>query len=119
MRDFRKLEVWKKAYSLSLATYRATKAFPEEERYGLTAQMRRAAVSVPANIAEGCGRETRADFVRILHIASGSCSELDCLLLLAGDLGFLTTTQSQALCTKACEVRKMLWSLSRCLKADC
>ncbi|MCH8815844.1 MAG: four helix bundle protein, partial [Chloroflexi bacterium] len=71
------------AHQLALAVYQATKAFPDDERYGLTAQMRRAAPSIPTNIAEGCGRNTEADFARFLQIAAGSASEVEYQLLLA------------------------------------
>ena len=89
MQDFRKLDVWQRAHELTLAIYRATRRFPAEERYGLTGQLRRSSVSVAANIAEGCGRQSNADLTRFLHIAMGSASELECELLIADDLGFL------------------------------
>ena len=85
MKDFGDLKVWHEAHKLTLAVYRASAAFPREERYGLTAQMRRSAVSVPSNIAEGCGRRG-ADFGRFMQIAMGSACELEYQLLLARDL---------------------------------
>jgi four helix bundle protein len=88
VKDFRKQKVWQKAHDLALEVYRVTEAFPKTELFGLTSQIRRAGVSIPANIAEGCGRDTDADFSRFLQIAMGSASELEYHLLLAHDLGF-------------------------------
>ena len=93
MQDFRDLKVWEKGRSLALAVYQTTAKFPREELYGLTSQMRRAAVSVPANIAEGCGRAGGPDFARHLQIAAGSASELECLAVLARDLSLLDRDQ--------------------------
>ena len=89
MKNFRDLGVWTKSYRLTLAVYRETKAFPKEEQFGLTSQLRRAASSIPANIAEGCCRNGDAEFRRFLFIAMGSASELECHILLARDLGLL------------------------------
>ena len=111
MQDYRKLKVWQKSHSLVLRIYNATCTFPEPERYGLTSQMRRAAVSVPANIAEGCARSGRVEFRQFLHISAGSASELDYLLLLGRDLHFLTEKQHEALYSSLYEVRRMLTGL--------
>ena len=89
MQDFKKLKVWQNSHNLTLAIYRATESFPSPELYGLTTQMRRSCSSIPANIAEGCGRDGDAEFARFLRIAMGSAAELDYHLLLARDLGFL------------------------------
>jgi len=89
LRDFRKQKVWEKSHLLTLEIYRATENFPREELYGLTGQIRRASASIPANIAEGCGKDGDADFARFLQIARGSASELEYHLLLVKDLGFL------------------------------
>ena len=83
MKDFRQLKVWDKSHELALSIYRATKDFPKEELYGLTSQIRRASMSIPTNIAEGCGRNTDADFARFLQMAMGSASETEYHLLLA------------------------------------
>jgi four helix bundle protein len=83
------LKVWEKAHQLTLDVYKSTKAFPREENYGLCAQMRRACASIPTNIAEGCGRDGRAELARFLQIAMGSASELEYQLLLARDLRIL------------------------------
>jgi four helix bundle protein len=85
----KKLDVWQRALALAEATYSVTKAFPSEERYGLTAQMRRAAVSVLSNISEGAARRTTPEYVHFLHVARGSLSELDAQLELAIRLGFV------------------------------
>jgi four helix bundle protein len=108
MKDFRELKVWHKAHSLALAVYRGTKNFPQDERFGLTAQMRRAAVSIPSNIAEGCGRATDRDLARFCTIAAGSATELKYQLLLAKDLGFLKDDEHNALVDMASEVTKMI-----------
>jgi four helix bundle protein len=111
MQDYRKLKVWQKSHSLVLRIYNATCTFPEQEKYGLTSQMRRAAVSVPANIAEGCARSGRIEFRQFLHISAGSASELDYLLLLGRDLHFLTEKQYEMLYSSLYEVRRMLTGL--------
>ena len=77
MKDFRSLLVWNKSHQRVLGIYRLIAAFPKEERYGLSDQIRRAAVCIPANIAEGCGRGSDADFARLLQMAMGSASELE------------------------------------------
>jgi four helix bundle protein len=83
MKDFRTLKVWEKSHRLVLAIYEATKPFPKNELYGITSQIQRAAVSVPTNIAEGCGKDSDAELGRYFKIAMGSSSELEYLLLLA------------------------------------
>lgn len=113
MKDFRTLRVWRKAHELTLVIYTATKTFPKEELFGLTSQMRRASASVPANIAEGCGRETDAEFQRFLQIAFGSLSELDYQLILASDLGFIAPDRRAETESTLVEVRKMLATLIR------
>jgi len=89
MKDFRKQKVWQKSHRLTLDLYKATMGFPKEELYSLTTQIRRAGSSIPANIAEGCGRDGDAELARFLQIAKGSASELEYHLLLSHDLGFL------------------------------
>lgn len=108
MRDFRKLEVWQKAHNLTLEVYRQTVVFPKEEIYGLTNQIRRAAASIPANIAEGCGRDGEPELARFLQIAAGSTSELSYELELAHDLGYLAQDQYDALNENLNEIGKML-----------
>ena len=118
MKDFRKQKVWQKAHDLALEVYRVTEAFPKTELFGLTSQSRRAGVSIPANIAEGCGRDTDADFARFLQIAMGSASELEYHLLLAHDLGFVSDPDYERLSNKTTEVKQMLTSFIKKLKAD-
>ncbi len=96
MKDFRELKVWQKAHQLVLDLYRGTEAFPRKEQFGLTSQVRRAAVSIPGNIAEGCGRGGDAELSRFLQIAMGSASELEYYLVLAQDLEYLSQTHACA-----------------------
>jgi four helix bundle protein len=118
MRDFRQLKVWEKAHALSLAIYQATTAFPQQELFGLTSQLRRAAVSIPANIAEGCGRSGEPELARFLRIAQGSASELEYHIILSTDLGYLNQSVSQELFDQVTEVKRMLTSLVQKLSAD-
>lgn len=113
MQNFRALRVYQHAYSLALDVYRHTKQFPQAERYGLVAQLRRAAVSIPANIAEGCGRLTRKDLVRFLSIAHGSAGELETELALSADLGFLPKQDHVGLEACAIGVERELGALIR------
>ena len=118
MQDFRKLLVWQKSHVMALSIYRVTGPFPEPERYGLTSQMRRAAYSIPSNIAEGCGRAGRIELRQFLHLSLGSASELDYFLLLSRDLQFLTAPQYEALERQVNELKLMLSSLIRKIGAE-
>jgi S23 ribosomal protein. len=111
MQGFRRLNVWQKAHELTLEVYRATARFPKEELYALTSQLKRAAASVAANIAEGCGRGSDPEFARFLMISMGSASELEYHLLLARDLKYLTQEDYQNLDGRVTEVKRMLASL--------
>ena len=111
MRDFKKLSVWEKSHQLTLAIYRLTKSFPREELYGLSSQVRRATSSIPANIAEGCGRQTDKEFARFLSIAFGSTSEVQYHLILAKDLGYLSEREFIRLERQTVEVKRMLSGL--------
>ena len=117
MQDFRELKTWQKSHELTRAVYRVTGRFPSAETYGVTGQMRRAAVSVGANIAEGCGRGSRADFARFLNMAMGSASELQYLLLLARDLAYLPQDVHAELDGATSEIKRMLTSLLKKLRA--
>ena len=117
-RDFRRLKVWQKSHSLALGIYEATGNFPNSELYGLTSQFRRSAVSIPAIIAEGCGRGGSAEFARFLQIAMGSASELEYHVLLARDLALLSAEDSDALTTQIIEIKKMLSSFIQRLKPE-
>ncbi|MHB8883200.1 MAG: four helix bundle protein [Thermodesulfovibrionales bacterium] len=118
MQNFRELQVWKKSHALTVAIYKATTIFPKEEIYGLTSQMRRAAVSVAANIAEGCGRGGKADFARFIQMALGSASELEYLLLLSCEIQYLNDSEYEKLSSEVIEVKKMLTSFMKKLKAN-
>lgn len=118
MKDFRQLKVWEKSHQLALAIYKETKKFSKEEFYGLTSQIRRASMSIPTNIAEGCGRNTDAEFARFLQIAMGSASETEYQLILARDLEFLSKENHEKLHKEVEEVKRMLASLLKTLRAD-
>ena len=111
MQRFTDLKVWQRSQALTLQIYRASAAFPAQERFGLTSQLRRAAVSVPANIAEGSKRDSRTDYARFLNIAEGSLAEAECLLLLARDLGYLPAEVCEPLAREADEIARMLHAL--------
>lgn len=111
VRNYRDLQVWAKAHSLTLAVYQATRHFPADERFGLTGQIRRACVSIGANLAEGCGRRSEGDFARYVQIALGSAAEVSYHLLVARDLGFIDTSAYNCLLVETDEVMKMLSAL--------
>ena len=119
MKDFKELKVWRKAHKLTLAVYKDTRSFPKEELYGLTSQIRRSASSIPANIAEGCGRSGDAELHRFLNIALGSASELQYHLLLSHDLGFLDELTYDPLADEVSEIKRMLASFIRKLTTEC
>ena len=109
----KKLDVWRLAMDLVTAVYQVTEKFPREERYSLTDQIRRAAVSIPSNIAEGAARQTRKEFVNYLHIARGSLSELDTQLELAKRLGYLGEKTGDSLDVQVERIDKMISGLIR------
>ena len=111
MEDFKDLKVWTKAHELTLLVYHLTGAFPREEIYGLTSQLRRAASSIGANLAEGCGRRSDGEMRRFLQIARGSASELEYHLLLARDLHMLDADEAKNAEQKVLEVQRMLAAL--------
>jgi four helix bundle protein len=108
MRDFKKLAVWEKAHQAALSTYEATTSFPPFEQYGLTSQLRRAASSIPTNIAEGCGRDSDAELARFLRIAMGSGNEVEYLLILSRDLSYLNESTFNDLTARILETKRML-----------
>ena len=116
MQAFEDLKVWRKEHELVLAVYKATAGFPREELYGLTSQMRRAAVSIPANLAEGCCRSGDVEFARFSQIAMGSASELKYFFILARDLRFINTAGFEHLMDNVNEVQRMLASLIKTLR---
>jgi four helix bundle protein len=113
MKNFRDLKVWGKAHLLTLESYRVTNNFPKQEMFGLTSQIRRAAASIAANIAEGCGKRGNAEFQRFLGIATGSASELEYRFLLARDLHLLNETVYVKMNAPVIEVKRMLAGLAR------
>jgi four helix bundle protein len=110
MRNYRDLQVWKKAHDLTLELYRVSQRFPREEMYGITGQLRRAAVSIGANLAEGYGRRTSNELARFVRVAMGSASELDYHILLCRDIGLMSSDDFSISTAKLTEVRKMLTS---------
>ncbi|MGD0007223.1 MAG: four helix bundle protein [Terriglobia bacterium] len=118
MRSFKDLKVWQKGHELTLWIYQATKSFPKEEMYGLTSQLRRAAASIPANIAEGCVKGSGAEFRHFLQVALGSASELEYHILLSHELGYLDKSQYECLGIGATELKRMLTSFIQKLTAD-
>lgn len=116
LKSYRELKVWEKSYRLCVKIYRVTRKFPLEEKYVLTSQIRKSALSIPSNIAEGYGRKTKADYVRILYIAYGSVCELDTQLLIAGDLNYIQKNLGNDLNQDISEVEIMLKALIRSLE---
>jgi four helix bundle protein len=117
VKDYREILVWQRSHALTLEIYRFTSLFPKEEMFGLTSQMRRAAASIPANIAEGCGRDSDAELKRCMGISLGSACELDYFLQLAGDLGYLPQEEAVKLSAEIMEIRRMLGAFIQKLKA--
>jgi four helix bundle protein len=111
MQNYKDLKVWEKAHEFTLKVYEATKIFPKEEIYSLTNQMRRAASSVPANIAEGCGKNSKLEFAHFLNIALGSANESECFLILSKDLLYLKEERFIVLYNLINEIKSMLIAL--------
>ncbi len=118
MKDYRQLEAWERSHRLTLAVYAATKNFPKDELFGLTSQLRRASSSIPANLAEGCGRDSDAELKRFVDIAYGSASETEYHLLLAFELGCLTASAHAPLADEISQIKRVLGAFARKLKAD-
>ncbi|RJQ39872.1 MAG: four helix bundle protein [Nitrospiraceae bacterium] len=116
LKNFKDLKVWQKSYELSLEIYRITKRFPLEEKYGLTSQIRRAAVSVTSNIAEGYARKTRPEYIQFLYVAYGSNCELETQILLSGDLGYIKSEELKQLQEEISEIERMLKALIKSLE---
>jgi len=116
LKNYKEVKAWQKSYQLCLEIYKITKGFPKEEQYGLTSQIRRAAVSVPSNIAEGYGRKTTPDYVRSLYIAYGSTCELETQFLLSGDLGYISEDDITNLREDIEEVERILKALIKSLE---
>jgi four helix bundle protein len=118
VKDFKNLTAWSRAHGLTLEVYDATKGFPRDEAFGLTSQLRRACASIPANIAEGCGRSGDTELARFLVIASGSASEVEYHLLLARDLNYLSHDKYVNLNGQVNELKRMLTAFIQKLKAN-
>ena len=116
LKNYKELKVWQRSYQLCLEIYRITKGFPKEETYSLTSQIRRAAVSIPSNIAEGYGRKTTPEYIRSLYIAYGSNCELETQILLSGDLGYIEAGKLKKLQNEIGEVERMLKALIKSLE---
>ena len=119
MRDYQKLDFWQRSHKLVLRIYKYTGSFPKEEMFGIVSQIRRCAVSIPSNIAEGCGRNSILELKRFLAIASGSASELQYQLILSYDLSYLTESIFKELNLEIILIRKMIFHYSNKLTADC
>lgn len=115
MRDFRQLDVWHRAHALVLAVYGVSARFPRSEGYGLTSQLRRAATSIPTNLAGGCGRGSDGDFSRFVQISMGSASECEYLLILAHDLEYISPADYQALAEDLAQIKRMVTGLLKSL----
>ena len=113
MQRFTDLAVWQRGHALALTVYGATRVFPREELFGLTSQLRRAAVSVPSNIAEGSKRLHRPDYARFLNLAEGSLAEVESLVIFARDLAYLDRSQASGLVTECQALARMVYSLRR------
>ncbi len=117
LKSYQDLEVWKKSIDLVERIYRVSNGFPPDERFGLTSQIRRAVVSVPANIAEGAARSGTGEFLQFLSVASGSLAEVETLLILAGRLQLLSEAKQQELLGGLAEISRMLGGLKRSLRS--
>ena len=113
MQRFTELKVWQRGHSLVLAVYRMSVGFPQNERYGLTSQLRRAALSVPTNIAEGSKRLTSVEYARFLNIAEASLAETEYLIMVGRDLGYVTPIQATKTFDEISELSRMLHGLRK------
>jgi four helix bundle protein len=116
MQSYKDLIAYQKAYQLTLDIYKSTKRFSKEELFGIVSQMRRSAVSIPCNISEGYCRNHRKEYVQFLNIALGSCGELETLLSLSRDLGYISQSDFENLYGSRAEVSRILWKLADSLK---
>lgn len=116
MSDFRQLEVWRRSVDWTVLVYKATNTWPKDERFGLTSQTRRAAVSVAANIAEGAGRRTAGEFLQFLGIATGSLAEVETLLTISSRLELSPVDEIQPLMDEARRIGRMLSGLTQSVK---
>ncbi len=118
MKPHKKLNAWIKSFEFVIDTYLVTNNFPSEEKFGLTSQMRRAAVSIPVNIAEGSARKSPKEFIYFLHISLGSLTELDTLILLSSSLGFIKNEKADDLTERLDVIGKLIYGLIKKLEHD-
>jgi len=116
LKNYKDLKVWSKSYQLCIDIYNQTKDFPKDEKYGLVSQIRRSAVSIPSNIAEGYGRKTTPDYLRFLYIAYGSICELETQILLSGDLSYMSMNSLKLLLISIAEIERMLMALIKSIE---
>ena len=116
LKSYKELKVWEKAYQVCLDLYQITRNFPQEEKYGLTSQIRRAAISIPSNIAEGYGRKTTGEYIQALYVAYGSLCELETQILLAVGLGYLSSEKNTVFQKEIGDVERMLRGLIKSLR---
>lgn len=116
MKPHKRLNAWIKSFEFVKEVYRITNTFPSEEKFGLISQMRRAAVSMPVNIAEGAARKSKKEFIQFLHISLGSMTELDTLILLSAELGFTTKDESDLLLKDLDTIGKLIYGLIKKLE---
>jgi len=116
--NYKDLKIWQKGFHLALCIYTLTKNFPPREKFGIIDQMRRCAVSIPSNIAEGAGRKANKDFSRFCSIAQGSCNELETQLLLAQELKYITPEQTIEIREAIVEISKMINSFQKKLTTN-
>ena len=117
MKDFRNLKVWTNAHQFALNIFNSSKSFPKEEQFGITSQIRRAALSIPTNIAEGCGRGSDSDFARFIQIALGSASEVEYQILFCKELSFIDENSYLKFSKDIVEIKKSLTALLKKLRA--
>lgn len=116
LKSYKDLKVWQKSYKLVLDIYQVTKRLPKEEKYSLTSQIRRSALSIPSNIAEGYGRKTTREYIHSLYISYGSICELETQVLIAFDLGYIKKEEKDKLQREVEEVERMLFALIKSLE---
>ncbi len=116
LKNYKELNVWQKSYEICLKIFQITAKFPNEENYGLTSQIRRSAVSIPSNIAEGYGRKTTLDYIRMLYISYGSVCELEIQILLSGGLGFIDKGELDTAKKDIAEIERKLKALIKSLE---
>ena len=113
--NYKNLKIWQRSVNFCTAIYMVSKAFPESEKFGLTNQLRRAAISIPSNIAEGAGRKSKADFQRFLRIAEGSTNEVETQIIIAKNLNFIDSKSAKKMVKEANEILKMIGGFSKAL----